>query len=219
MKLHNYLFSILLILAGAVLIVYADIDIEFICKFVAGVASIITYFVRDAAESYYRLDLVYGIMALFLALVFITKREEIGEYFPIMIGCVLVANGVVKLQHAIDMKRMDRKMKKVAESWLIVIIFSILCTAAGVIAIYLPPSDERTLFIFVGIAFIVAGITDIYSQIVFNKKVKTFKAEGESAGAGDAGSQDTDPHIVDNSDIAENTPEEASSEDAAGPQA
>lgn len=224
MKAYNYLLSILLILTGAVLIAYTDIDIEFICKFaaalfaVAGVASIISYSVRDASESYYRLDLVYGIMALFLALVFITKQDEISEYFSIMIGCILVANGVVKLQHAVDMKRIDRKMKKVAETWLVVIIFSILCIAAGVIAIYMPPSDERTLFVFVGIAFIVAGITDIYAHLVYSRKVKVFKAEAEAAAAAEAGTQAADIQAAETPDTAETSSEETA-EDAADPQA
>ena len=230
MKLYHYLLSILLILTGLVFIVYADIDIEFIfilaaCVFaVAGVASIISYFVRDAEESFYRLDLVHGIMALFLALVFVTKREEIAEYFSIMIGCILVANGVVKLQHAVDMKRIDRKMRKVTETWLIVVIFSLLCIAAGTIAIYAPPSEERTLFIYFGIAFVVAGITDIFTQLVFNRKVRAFNKAAEEAlaekvEAQSEAHQTKAPQPADTSVKEENVLEEIVSEDAATPEA
>lgn len=230
MKLYHYLLSILLILTGLVFLVYSEIEVEFICILaacvfaVAGVASIISYFVREAAESFYRLDLVHGIMALFLALVFVTKREEIAEYFSIMIGCILVANGVVKLQHAVDMKRIDRKMRKVTETWLIVVIFSLLCIAAGTIAIYAPPSEERTLFIYFGIAFVVAGITDIFTQLVFNRKVRAFNKAAEEALAEKVEAQSeahqTEAHQpADTSVKEENVLEEIVSEDAATPEA
>ncbi|MBO4267338.1 MAG: DUF308 domain-containing protein [Lachnospiraceae bacterium] len=229
MKLYHYLLSIVLILTGLVFLVYSEIEVEFICIVaacafaVAGIASVISYFVREAAESFYRLDLVHGIMALFLAVVFVTKREEIAEYFSIMIGCILVANGVVKLQHAVDMKRIDRKMRKVTETWLIVVIFSLLVIAAGTIAIYAPPSEERTLFVYFGIAFVVAGITDIFTQFVFNRKVRSFHKAAEEAleekmDSQTAAHQAADPQPEEASDKVETIPEEIVS-DAVDPEA
>ena len=181
LKWYHYLLSILFVLVGAVFIVYVQMDIAFICKIfacvfaAAGLVSIVTYCVRDIAAGYYRLDLVYGIMALFIALIFFTKQDVVGVYFPIIVGCILFANGVVKLQHSIDMKRIDRKMKKVTEMWLVVMIFALMCIAAGAVAVYLSPAEERTLFLFIGIALVVAGITDVFTHIVFNRKVKIFR--------------------------------------------
>ena len=241
LKFYHYILSVLFVLVGTVLIAYSEIDMDFICKFaagvfaVAGLVSIVSYCIRDAAVNYYRLDLVYGMMALFLALVFITKQDEIAEYLPILIGCILVANGVVKFQHSIDMKRIDRKVKKVSEAWLVVMIFAIICTAAGVITIYIPFSDDRALFIFVGIAFIVAGVTDIIAHFVFNRKVKSFRSEinheessditdiTDSKDNTDSTNSTEEVTTVEGSEmpseITEDTAEEAPSEDAADPEA
>ena len=182
LKWYHYLISILFVLMGAVFIAYPGINIPFICSFfacvfaIAGIISIITYVVRDVATGFYRLDLVYGAMALFAALVFFTKQDIVGVYFPLIVGCILFANGVVKLQHSIDMKRIDRKMKKVTEMWLVVMIFALMCIAAGAITVYMTPEKERTLFIFVGISLIAAGLSDIFTHIVFNRKVRTFRS-------------------------------------------
>lgn len=181
-KKTDYLISLLFILVGVVFIAYVEIDIHFICMFfacvfaVAGTVSVLTYIFRDVETEFYRLDLVYGVMALFAALLFFTKQDVVEVYFPIIFGCILFANGVIKLQHSIDMKRIDRKMKKVTEMWLVVMIFALMCIAAGVVAVYLTPENSRTLFLFVGISLVVAGITDVFTQIVFNRKVKLFKS-------------------------------------------
>ena len=191
LKWYHYLISLMFVFVGVVFIVYTQIDITFICYFlgcvfaVAGVVSILTYIIRDVSSGYYRLDLVYGIMAAFAALLFYTKTEIVREYFPLIIGCILLGNGVVKLQHSIDMKRIDRKMKKVTEMWLVVMIFAILCISAGFISVYLAPDKERTLFVFVGISLAAAGITDIFTHIAFNRKVREFGRSSEEAAAED----------------------------------
>lgn len=182
LKWHHYLISFLFVLVGAVLIAYKGIEISFICGFfacvfaIAGVICILSYCIKDVSTGYYRLDLVYGIMLLFAALLFFTKQDVVGEYFPIIAGVMLFANGVVKLQHSIDMKRIDKKMKKVTEMWLVVMIFALMCIAAGSVAVYLTPQEQRTLFIFIGISLIAAGSTDVFTHIVFNRKVKIFKS-------------------------------------------
>ncbi len=225
LKWYHYLISLMFVAVGAVFIVYTQINMTFICYFfgcvfaLAGIVSILTYMIRDVSSGYYRLDLVYGVMAAFAALLFYTKKDIVGEYFPIIIGCLLLGNGVIKLQHSIDMKRIDRKMKKVTEMWLVVMIFALMCISAGFICVYLTPEKERTLFVFVGISLIVAGVTDIFTHIVFNKKVRTFRREGDEA-------LESEPEISQTETTAEDIPvaEEAEevpvpeeeTEDAAG---
>lgn len=181
MKWDNYLISILFVLVGTVFVVYVNMDILFICRFfafvfaAAGIVSIVMYIVKDVASGFYRLDLVYGVMAVFAALLFITKHEVIEVYFPIIAGCILFANGVVKLQHSIDMKRIDRKMKKVTEMWLVIMIFALFCIAAGFVAVFMNYEKDRTFFLFVGISLIFAGVTDAFTHFVFGRKVKMFR--------------------------------------------
>ena len=181
-KWYHYLISVLIVLLGLVFIVDRDLDVAFLCRLfacvfaAAGVISIITYCIKDVTLGYYRLDLAYGMMALFAAVLFFTKQEDLGTYFPLIAGAILVANGVVKFQHSIDMKRIDRRMKRVTEAWLVVMIFALICMTAGAVASYMNTDDMRKLFIFAGIAFIVAGASDIFTNIAFNRKVKLFRS-------------------------------------------
>ena len=180
-KWQQYLISILFVLVGILFVSYESMDVSFVCKLfaivfaAAGIISIISYFIKDVDKGYYRLDLAYGVMALFIALLFITGKDAVESYYPMIAGIILLGNGVIKLQHSIDMKRIDRKMKKVTEMWLVVMIFALIGIAAGFITVYLTPEKPRTLFILTGIALIVAGLSDIFTHIVFGKKVKAFK--------------------------------------------
>ena len=182
LKWYHYLLSALFVLSGAVFIGYTEISIQFICRFLAfvflaaGVISIVLYCFKDVATEYYRLELVYGVMSIFAAVLFLTKQQFMEEYFTVIAGCILFGNGVIKLQHSIDMKRIDRKMKKVTEMWLVVMMFALMCIAAGSVAVYLTTAEDRTMFLFIGISFVVAGITDVITHIVFNGKVRMFKS-------------------------------------------
>lgn len=185
-KITNYLISLLFVLAGVVFIVYPDIEMAFICRFfaavfaLAGIALVISYFLMDESVAYGRPHLALGIMSAFAALLFLVRQEAVREYFPVIAGTILLANGVVKLQHSVDMKRIDRKLKKVMEMWLVIMIFAILCIAAGAVTIFLTPDKERTLFVFVGISLVVAGITDIITNVVFDRKVKEYKEQSNT---------------------------------------
>ena len=179
---QHYLIAILFVIVGALFIVFKEIDMTLVCRIfagvftVAGVISILSYIVRDVDKGYWRLDLAVGVMALFAALLFITGQEAVTEYFPVIAGAILLGNGVIKLQHSIDMKRIDRKMKKVTEMWLVVMIFALAGIAAGFVTVYLTPEKERTMFIIVGVALIIAGASDVFTHIVFGRKVKAFKS-------------------------------------------
>ncbi len=186
LKWHHYLIAVLFVLVGAAFIAIKEINISVVCTIfacvfaAAGIVSIILYCVRDVTAGYYRLDLVYGVMSLFAALIFYTKQDAVGTYFQIIAGVILFGNGMIKLQHSIDMKRIDRKMKKVTEVWLVVMIFALVGIAAGGIVVFLTPSDTRVLFIVVGLSLIVAGLSDVFTHIVFNKKLKAFRTTEES---------------------------------------
>lgn len=179
-KIRHYLVPVLFILMGLVFIAYTKIDVTFISRFFAfvfalsGIGMILTYIFKDVESGYFRLDLVYGVMALFVSFLFMTKQDIIGTYFPMIIGSIIFANGVIKLQHSIDMKRIDRKMKTVTERWLVVMIFALVSIACGVITIYLLPSSGRTLFVFVGASLLFAGVTDVFTHVGFSKKLKAY---------------------------------------------
>ncbi len=180
-KWHHYLTAVMFVAVGVLFVVYEKMDISVVCKVfscvfaVVGAVSIISYCIKDVDKGYYRLDLASGIMCVFAAFLFYRGQEAVNEYFPVIAGLILVANGVIKLQHSIDMKRIDRKMKKVTEMWLVVMIFALAGITAGLITTYLTPEKERTTFILVGIALIIAGASDILTHIVFAGKIKAYK--------------------------------------------
>ena len=212
-KWQQYLIAILFILVGVSFLMFKEIDMSVVCRIFAlvfaasGIISIISYCVRDVDRGYWRLDLAAGVMALFTTLLFITGQDAVSQYFPVIAGAILFGNGVIKLQHSIDMKRIDRKMKKVTEMWLVVMIFALIGITAGSVTVYLTPEKERTMFILIGIALIIAGASDVFTHIVFARKVKLYKS-GEYE-VSETGSESETPSTE--TSEKENTEEETSS--------
>ena len=212
-KWQHYLIAILFIIVGVLFILFKEIDMTLVCRIfagvfaVAGIISLLSYCVRDVEKGYWRLDLVVGLMALFAALLFITGKEAVTGHFPVIVGTILLANGVIKLQHSIDMKRIDRKMKKVTEMWLVVMIFALFGIAAGFVTVYLTPENERTMFIVVGSAMIVAGVSDVFTHIVFGRKVKAFKNENTETPEEEPGKTEDVKQEETEADAPEQTPE------------
>ena len=116
------------IVLGLVMVIFPETTEKTFClslgaiAAVLGIISLVTYFSRDFEDSVYRYDFVNGVMLILLGLLFIVKMEMIIKLIPIMLGVMILANGIMKLQHAIDLKRIE------FSGWLYVLVFSLLCT-------------------------------------------------------------------------------------------
>ena len=90
LKWHSYLIAVLMTLIGLVFTIYKEINISFVCTVfavvfaIAGIISVVTYCVKDVTSGYYRLDLAYGIMSVFAALLFYLKQDLFEVYFPVI---------------------------------------------------------------------------------------------------------------------------------------
>lgn len=181
MRNKTIIMSVIFIAFGAELLFYSDISPEIICYTFAiaagivGITYLISYFVKNVAGSYYQYDLVYGLMAMMIAVLMLIKKNEFLTMLTAIMGAMVAINGMIKLQHSIDMKRVDKKMSIYTGSWLYVLIFATLCIVFGsYMAFSTKAVDANTLKIN-GIAFIFSGITDIVSMFILSKKISDFR--------------------------------------------
>ena len=100
-----------------------------------GIIYILIYFIRKPVSGVYRSEFVIGLVAL-LAGVYvalsglITSSGGIGYIMIIrIIGVMIVADGLLKLQYAVDLGRMKFK------TWWVALIFAVLSIAVGVLTV------------------------------------------------------------------------------------
>lgn len=171
------------IVLGLVMVIFPETTEKTFCLALGaiaaflGIISLVTYFSRDVEDSVYRYDFVNGVMLLLLGLFFIVKMEMVIKLIPIMLGVMILGNGIIKLQHAIDLKRID------FNGWLYVLVFSLLCLSVGAVCIFRPAFIADTLIILMGISFLFCGITDFITLFLMSRRIKEYSREKDEAAA------------------------------------
>lgn len=173
--------SCLIIAFGSSLILF-DVTNELICKtmsivlVLAGIVYVTSYFCRNIAEVFHENDLTFGLLGIITGCVVYIMREELCALAHVFVGLILIINSMFKLQHAIDMKRMDMKLKQIKQMWLVVIVFSLVVLSSGLVIVFFGEENEVLFRYLSGCILIFAGVTDIITQIGFVRKLKLFRS-------------------------------------------
>lgn len=171
-KVGNYISAVMLAVLGAVMIVCPMAVMNFICYAIAavliaiGAVKIITYARKDINNAVYGHDFAIGIILIVCGAMFIIKSNAIQNLVPMIMGLIIIANGIIKLQHAINLLRFK------SSSSTFVLIISIMSIAIGAVLLFIPSEINKLVIVIIGIGFLTSGITDIVTYIVMSKKVK-----------------------------------------------
>ena len=142
---------------------------------VLGLINIISYFRRNVIESLYKYDFANGIMLLFISIILVVKSDKIVELIPVILGLLVFASGVIKLQHALDLKKIQ------FSGWLYVLIIAFLCLSIGAVCILQPAFIAETIVTILGISYLFCGITDVVTIILLAKKMKDYTKDKKEA--------------------------------------
>lgn len=171
-KVENYMGALLLTALGAVMIIFPAKVMDFICYAIAavlivmGIVQLVTYASKDIKEVVHGHNLSMGIMLIVCGVMFIIKAGLIQDLIPMIMGLIIVANGILKLQHAINLMRFK------SSSSTFVLIISLLCIGIGAILLFIPSTVNKVITMIIGVGFLVSGLSDIATYIVMGKKVK-----------------------------------------------
>lgn len=129
-----------------------------LCFFIAGIFTIIRYFLLKLNERYKRNDFNLGVIVLMAGIALYFIKLEIISSIHFIIGLLIILSGLFLIQDALDGKAIGIKSITIYLSLLIIEIF------LGIIIILNPIND--ILFILMGIGMIVCGISGLVSNFV-----------------------------------------------------
>ena len=164
--------SIGIIVLGLILIINPGMSAMTLCyilgiMFIAfGVIKLIGFFSKDQFRLAFQFDLALGIFSIVAGLLIAFKAEEVIMILQVVIGIVIVIDGVFKLQTAIDAKHFGIKM------WYMILMLALLSVAAGVFLIINPYEAAKAVMIVTGIAFLVDGIQNLFVVLCTVKSVQ-----------------------------------------------
>lgn len=171
--------ALLCLVYGIVLIIWPDISSNFICYAIGaaimlvGIIFVIRYIRKDLVRDFYRKDLVIGLIAISLGLVALLRVELIKGLIPTILGFVVLFSGIVKLQNAIDMFRMQYKY------WFVILIFALLNVGFGILLIMEPIWIVDVVFVLIGCGLVYSGLSDLLTLYFVTRTIKNIVKESD----------------------------------------
>lgn len=122
-----------------------------------GLIRIITYFRTLYEEVLGSFGLVQGVSYIAFGIFFIINPAMLVSIFGTLIAIVILIDGILKIQYALDFHRMDSK------HWWIDVIGAILMMILGIIAFFNPFTSTDMLMMFAGGVLVFEGVWDLVS--------------------------------------------------------
>jgi len=95
-------------------------------------------------------------------LVFV-RQEELAALLPLALAFLVTISGIIKLQYSVDLLRLKY------EKWSVIFIIAIVNMVYGIILLINPFSTVSMLNTFLGVGFVLSGLTDVVVLVIVSK--------------------------------------------------
>lgn len=164
-KIGYIIMSLLFCLLGIVLIVIPDFSVPVIAGIFGvllmlfGIVKIIGYFSKDLFRLAFQYDLASGLLLIVLGIVTILKAENILIFISIVLGIYVLADGLLKIQIALDSRIFGIKQ------WWAILLSAVVTGAIGCILIVRPSESAGILVILFGVCLLAEGILNLITVL------------------------------------------------------
>ena len=171
--------AVTLLICGLVLLLMPELTLVTIANVIGilvimiGAFFLIGYFLRKELAAGNN-DLIKGLVIVCIGIFICVKSELVVSVLPVVLGIGVVLSGILKLQHAFDLKRMG------FDTWVRIGLASAVNIFIGLIVILNPFSTVAWLMRLVGIGFLFSGVTDLITTIYVSKKASEYYVDGKA---------------------------------------
>ena len=175
MKMTFLLAAILYVLLGVVLLVWTDTTLAVLCTVFGGVlliygaVTIVGFFLHDNALGTFRLELLLGILAAALGVLFLLRPVFLLSIVPVILGVYIIIDSLVNLKRALELYRLEYPR------WWAALILSLLGAALGGIILRNPFQTQILLFQVIGAVFIYTGLSDLWVLFKISRLTKELR--------------------------------------------
>lgn len=171
--------AVALLICGLVLLLMPELTLVTIANVIGilviiiGAFFLIGYFLRKELAAGNN-DLIKGLVIVCIGIFICVKSELVVSVLPVVLGIGVVLSGILKLQHALDLKRMG------FDTWVRIGLTAAVNIFIGLIVILNPFSTVAWLMRLVGIGFLFSGVTDLITTIYVSKKASEYYVDGKA---------------------------------------
>ena len=124
-----------------------------------GILSTILYIFIDKEHKMYSNALAEGVLEIIAAVLILLNKTFMISIIPVLIGIWIIVKSIIKLQLSLNIK------SEVENSWMFILISSIITLAIGLISIIHPFDTMVTITVLSGILLLVSGVISIIESI------------------------------------------------------
>ena len=173
--------SVAYFVLGLVLIIWPDISVKTFCyvfgigMLIFGGTYMILYFTRERLKGVMQSEMVLGVIGIATGAYILLKMDYVLEIIPFAMGIVGLLGAMVKLQDAIDLKKL------LVSKWYIMMIWALILFAFGVILVANPfeKLGMGPIVKLIGISLILDGIGNLVGIFWLNHAMKTLEKRKE----------------------------------------
>ena len=160
-KVGYLVISAALCILGVLLIVYPTISAKVLCYILGGVLTVygiikmVGYFSKDLYRLAFQYDLASGALITALGVIMLVFPDGVISVTHTVIGILILADGLFKIQIAIDAKRFG------VSRWWLIAAAAILTGVVGLLLILHPFAGAAAAMILMGVGLLTEGILNL----------------------------------------------------------
>ena len=146
-KIGYIIISAILCALGILLITRPDMSLSLI--------GVIGYFSKDLYRLAFQFDLAFGILLIALSVVILIRPENMMSFLCIVLGIAILADGLFKIQTALDARRFGLR------TWWLILSLAIIAGVIGAVLVFRPTESARIVTMLLGMSLLAEGILNL----------------------------------------------------------
>lgn len=178
LKWEMVLYAALCILMGVLMFMHPDKILNTICYILAAIVILIgskflyDYKTRDLINNFQNYKLVLAIVCFLVAIFIIVKKSFIISIIPFVVGLIIVVSGIMKVENALDMKKMGAH-------WKPLMVFASINILLGMFVLMNPQNTAEFVVQVTGGILVYSGVVDLITTLTVSGKINRWIKESK----------------------------------------
>ena len=131
-----------------------------------GAVKLVGYFSRDLYRLAFQYDLEFGILLIALGVIVLLRTNGVMDFICIAAGVSILADGLFKIQIAIDARRFGIR------DWWLILLLAVVTGGVGLLLVFRPWESVQVLAVLLGAALLAEGVLNLCVALSTVKIVK-----------------------------------------------
>lgn len=174
LKFSFFLASVLYVLLGAALLLWPGVGGMALCRLLGaalllyGLVTIAGFLLRREMDGF-RLELLFGVVAAAVGLVFLLQPRAVFSILSMVMGVYVIIDSLVALKRTLALYRLEYPY------WWVSLLLSLLGAGLGVVLLWKPFSAAEAMSMLIGAVFFYLGIVDLWSLWKVSRLMKALR--------------------------------------------